>query len=357
MPTFLRKTVVALLLLLVLGAGLSVACRPWARARVKAALALDVGVTTLALGHSHAECSVDDRALPWLRNFGSSAETSVVSFWKLHHLLDQNPDQVQNVLFFVTPGSITSRVEHLWHALPKYIQTRFIRQDLGWLLPAEARRTFSISWRIRLYLWLRCDIGLPLQCYSSFPISLGRFLDRDSGKARAPLAPAGQPTDSASPVDYSPLLANHVRRFVQEATDSGASVYLIRSPILVADSQRSAPDPGDPYYSLMGELSRDPRVSFHDFGDYPLPADCFRDMSHLNLKGAAIFTQHLVELIGEPELREGPPERTVANAIQIPGPRACAVGAAALLCCCLLPFMRRRVPAPSQAPIRELADS
>jgi hypothetical protein len=359
MPTFIRKTVIALLLLLVLAAGLTVARRSSVRAGLKGALTLDGGVTTLALGDSHAQCSVDDRALPWLRNFGNSAESSVISSWKLRHILGRNPGQVEAVIFFVGPHSITSFLEHRWHSQP-FAEAKLITQNNAWLLPPEARRTFALTWTKRLYVWLRYDIGLPLGVYASLPCDLGGFNDRYSGKAAAPPPSSGQPSNPASSAlsaDYSLLFANHIRRFVQEATDGGASVYLINSPIrVVADRERSAPDPGDPFHSLIGELCRDSKVSFHDFRDYPLPADCFRDKNHLNPKGAAIFTQRLVQLIGEPQLREGPPERTVA-ASQIPGPRACAVGAAALLCCCLLPFMRRRVTAPSQAPIQELADS
>jgi hypothetical protein len=357
MLTFLRKIVVSLLLLLVLLAVLSAAYRPGVRAALKAALALDVGVNTLALGDSHAECSVDDRAVPWLRNLGVSAESSVISFWKLHHFLDQNPGQVKNVFFFVAPKSITSSFEHRWHAVPRVVEWKFIVQNLGWLLPPEARRTFCLTWQKRLYLWLRCDIGLPLGGYYSRRLSMGGFNDRDSGKAVNP-SPAANlavtPTASVLEVDHSPLLANHVRRLVQAGLDNGASVYLINSPVRVMHLPRSAPDPSDPYYSLMRELSGDPRVSFHDFGNYPLPADCFRDRSHLNPKGAAIFTQHLVELIGGPRPREDLPERTAAGSTHMPGPRKYAVGAAALLCCCVIPLMRRRVPAPSQAPIKEL---
>lgn len=62
-----------------------------------------------------------------------------------------------------------------------------------------------------------------------------------------------------------------------DATDYGATVYLVNSPVLrqISDSDTRERESNQWYYSLMDELSADPRVRFLDLADLPLPSDCF----------------------------------------------------------------------------------
>jgi hypothetical protein len=351
MPTFLRKITAWSVILLILVGALIVIYRAWAAIAMGEALTLDPVVSAVVVGDSRARCSVDDRGLPWLRNFGSSAESPVISYWKLHHLLKRNPQKIRTVLFFVSPHSVRSDEEHARHTLPHLFEAKLTRDNLGRLLPAEALRTFSLTWQRRLYLWLKDDIGVPLGVYQSSRFRMGGF-DAAVWGPRVDSLPAPPPaTTQPMPmlaVDESPLIIEHIRRLVQVASTHGAEVYLVNSPVRpTAGGKQSISTQNGPYHSLMTELARAPHATFLDLRHYPLAPDSFRNASHLNPKGAGIFTRHLVELTGAPPPREGSRERASVASIQVPGPRTYAVGAAALLCCCLLPFMRRSVPASS----------
>ena len=84
------------------------------RSTIRNKLKLSENVTVVALGDSHAACSVDDRDKTWLRNLGASAESLAVSRVKLNHLLHENP-QIKTVLLFFSFHSLTKRVEQEWH--------------------------------------------------------------------------------------------------------------------------------------------------------------------------------------------------------------------------------------------------
>jgi hypothetical protein len=358
MPIFLRKIALSLMILLALAAALSVLYRASAQAAMQQALTVDPAVTVVALGDSHAQCSLDDRPFPHIRNFGESAESVVISYWKLHRLLSLNPGQIKDVLFFVSPRSLTFKVIQQWHNQPDVSDRKFLVLNEGLILPSSARDTFFFPWRKRVYLWLRYDMGVPLGVYFSSRLSVGGFgpwagsMAATSG--RPPNATESVPAAERGGAERSPLLVDHIRRLVRTGTEGGARVYLVNSPTWrVAPRLRvTAGERDKAYQSLMVELARNPMVTFLDFGDYPLAAECFGNSSHLNSKGAGVFTEHLCKEVG----CYVPCSGTLPDSQRhhrIAGPYVYAALAGVALCLCVLPFSHagafassRRSPPP-----------
>ena len=245
-------------------------------------------------------------------------------------------------MLFVSPHSITERIRRRWHAQPEFFEAKLTTLNLASLMPPAARREFGLGWRGLCYLRLKCDIGIPVGVWSAFRFGMGGFNPSFAGRAVdvSPGPEAVQSRSAPSSPKLSPLLIQHIRHAVALCRKHGAKVLLVNSPDMGQHGDASAQSPGlHAYADLMAELSQYPEVGFLDYGDMPLGSECFRDGSHLNPKGAAVFTECL---LGHMERFNSVAPRAMASpssvrraADYLPGPRTYAYASALCLLLCI----------------------
>lgn len=276
------------------------------RMRQNVVVKADKGVTSIVIGHSHPQCAFNTAMIDGMQNFASSGEAYLYTWEKLKLILARNP-QIRTVFVEFTNNQINpSKDEWMWRedVLSKHytLVAPFMEREEQLLLATHNFpgyvTAFCFASRRSLYNMLMRDYN-----YSD---RLGGYHLLKDNKLDA----MQQQQEEWNREGVSEKNLSYLERIVALCRESGVMVYLVRSPL-----HPDYPGWANETVFQAQRVQRFPEVPFLDFGRFPLPADHFADLAHLNNKGAAQFSRWFDQLLHQGLLQEKDIQQTINTAM------------------------------------------
>lgn len=249
----------------------------------------------IIIGHSHPECAYNDSLIPQFQNIASSGECYFYNYQKLKKVLAQNPS-IESVWIEYTNNTINEEMndwvygdKFILENYPKYSAYLNINEKLFLLShnPKGFCNVFSVSLKTKI----------NNLCNQQFDMSKnGGYNALHHSKADSLIAstqslpiiePNGDEKLSEKNLAYLSLMINL-------CNTTHKKIILIRSP------QHSH------YQGYNNELvfqhilnTRLKNITFIDFSKFPLQANQYADLEHLNSDGATKFSNWFQQLIAQ----------------------------------------------------------
>ena len=246
--------------------------------------------TTLIIGHSHPECSMNDSIIRHSLNLAQSGESYFYSFIKLKKLLESNPN-IKRVLVEFTNNCITQEMD-TWTYANKYLLYRYPKYSamMNWDANAELflhnpkgvinAQSLAIKTKLK-YLLTHQDNFVKEADWGKYEGLNHTLTSEDSLKATASY-------DSMTVTGISEVNLRFLKKITELCKHQNVDIILIRSP----------QNPSYPLYQNEAVFldilnKRLPGIKFLDYHNLPIPPDEFADLEHLNAKGSARFSMAL----------------------------------------------------------------
>jgi len=257
--------------------------------------ALDDGITTIVLGDSHTETSIDDQYFPNLRNFSFRGENLYFSYYKLKRILDTNP-QIENVLLSFSYYSLNEFHDDV---PPVFLL------DYYWLLDPEGIKTIDPTLRdadmilkdmsSRFVRWLLSRIER-----SEFHLLNGGYRKLDTSnlnEASSAKRISGHyfKENSAEAQEQSALQILYFEKFIQLCREKGVRLVFINTPLHHSYYTKIPAEFVSKYYSLVADIQRrhPGTTTLLDLKESVINDELFHDGDHLNSEGGVHFMKIL----------------------------------------------------------------
>jgi hypothetical protein len=253
------------------------------------------GVTTIVIGDSHTETSIDGELLNRLQNYSYKGESLFLGYYKLKRLLEAN-SQIENVLLAFSYHSLNEfqdgNIQSLLYAYywlldwegaqqikPTLDNIHIILRDVGG----------------RLYQWV---ISIIKQ--KEYHLLTGRYremnmdnLDDDTSQKR--IIEHYYIEGKKRTQEYSSLQMMYLEKIIQLCVDRDIKLIFINTPLHKSYYSNIPEKYISRYYSLVADIeNRHPGLVTHlDFKDAVTADEHFYDGDHLNAEGGIYFMKIL----------------------------------------------------------------
>ncbi|WP_179006876.1 hypothetical protein [Winogradskyella forsetii] len=290
MKGFIKKIIVFLVLAILVVIGIVIGSNYIAKTQSRFKISEDI--STLVLGHSHSQCSVNDSILKNSINLSASGESYFYNYQKLKKVVGAN-SHIKTVFIEFANNHVDSVMddwtwgfEKMSFYLPFY-SPYMDSEDFNVLLEHNSTDLFasySIATRKHLYRILNGNYDLI--------DDIGSFAASKQSKVEELIAKNNfNPTLSKSHT-LSETNLNYLRKMIEFCRENNLRVFLIRSPQhpLYADLSNEAL-----YQNVKNTRFED--VDLLDFDAMQFPNKYYLDLHHLNYKGANQFTTLFNDLL------------------------------------------------------------
>lgn len=249
----------------------------------------------LMLGHSHPECAYNDSLIANFKNAASSGESYFYTFYKLKKILEQNND-IETVLIEFTNNQVNAGMDN-WIWGDKYISKFYpkygsfldfedtcllMKHNLGSLL-----NNFSVLQKKNLIMGLNDDYN--------FIGRIGGYVYYKENNLKNSIK--FQNDDGENKIDknkknISEMNILYLEKMIALCKSYGKEVVFIRSPQHASHNSRNNETKFLHIYSQKFS-----EVPLLDLNDFEIPDGGFKDLEHLNYKGAQIISKKLDSLL------------------------------------------------------------
>lgn len=249
------------------------------------------GRNILVVGDSHTECAIDDNIFSRSVNISLSATSYAVSFLKIKRMIQDNP-RIDTVLLSFHSNSLSPDAES-WNKgdiINEHLAILVFLSEFKDIYPlvrnvdfyfAFAKATFTPHILKMLAKRFRGQV----ESIKSVPVGGYKRLDRD--KLRIDIDQLGNNDPERVVMDTSSLQYHYLQRTILLCNQAEVKLILINCPIYKVDRYMERVR----FDSLRTALF--PGVDYLDFSAFPLPDRCYGDITHLNYRGAEIFSTYL----------------------------------------------------------------
>lgn len=252
-------------------------------------LKLEGDITSIVLGHSHSACSLNDSMIEGVKNYSLSDEAYYYAYFKLKKLLEQN-SHVKNVFVEFTNNNLDP-IMNDWIWDEKHITNRFplyspFIENSGLLILAQNNLSGFLA---GVSVSLKENLTRIKNNDYKYENEIGGYLflgPSHIDSIKKVITTPGCEDVYVVGDEISMNSLHYLKKIIDYSKSKGCKVYLIRSPqhILYKSLKNE---------ELFSEMRKRyfPKVPFLDF-EYAVRADsCFRDLEHLNFKGAKKFSK------------------------------------------------------------------
>lgn len=250
---------------------------------------LEPNVKSIVIGHSHAECAINDNMISGVKNMAESGEAYFYSYLKTKKLLEENP-QIENVYLELANNQLSIKSEEgLWKN--KYLNYRFPKYSF--LMEGNDLLSFYMKGESSIFSVL----ALSIQDQFSYLISSKSALEFFEWGGFIALEEKLHVAKEWSQIEKGVYLLNSERtikdlnRIIDLCKDRGVKLHLFRSPVHKEYPGRI----NESYYTSIIEGLESEGVMYKDYANMELPDSCFADYGHLNVHGAGYFTKVFIE--------------------------------------------------------------
>ncbi len=257
--------------------------------------ALPSTTETLILGHSQAECALNDSLIQGARNLAQGGEAYFYTYQKLRKLLPENP-QVQTVYLSFSNNQIEKKMDewtyddqHLSNYFPKY-SGQMDAEDYQLLMQHNPKKVMAGELKA-----LKNNLTFILKNKKSYldNNNWGGYLYLKRNKIDSLLKgnyKAFLKEETSS--EMSEINLNYLKKIVSLCKESNVKLMFFRTPI--------HPKLFDSYDEKTFQNIRTKQfnlIPFLDFHDFKLDNGEYGDFNHLNFKGAATFSEHFNTIV------------------------------------------------------------
>lgn len=267
----------------------------------------------LILGHSHPEGALNDSLIEGVKNVSSSGEFYFYTFLKLKKIVKENK-QIKTVFLEFTNNQIALDME-AWavseeynlNNLPKYTPVMEF-SDYKYIIhkdPNSFLKASTVIFKNNLNFVLKNKKNFILHGrWGGFLPSKECFTDSllNSQQIQKKSTKTSEKTTNVN--------LNFVIKMVKFCNENGIKIYLIRSPqhkeYLGRRNEKQ-------FQEIINNKFSD--VLFFDFNDFSLSNYDYRDLEHLNYKGAKKFSLFFDSLLKKGLIESSNPEQMVKDEI------------------------------------------
>lgn len=254
--------------------------------------------TSLAFaGNSTVECSVNDRLIDHSINIAQAGEAYLYSYAKIKALLEGNPD-IRYVFISYSYADLLIEKEETW-LLSDYFMAEKVK-NYHYLLDME-ERVFLVKSNPKAYL-----NGVTKSVIKSLETVAKRFATKGSGNSipsfggykhlgrdKLFLDP-GSETGGDENIQQSSYQIRYLRMISELCKQHSVKLILFNPPKHRSYNETLNPAVRQLWLDVRNSLPSD---SLLDLSGFMMPDSCFGDLSHLNYRGARVFSQHLNEIL------------------------------------------------------------
>lgn len=249
---------------------------------------LDSNIKNVVFGHSHAECAFNDSIISNFKNLAESGESYFYTYIKTKEVIKQNP-QLETVFIEYANNDVSLvKDRDIWS--DKYINWRYPIYSA--LMNAE-EHLFLLSKNPRSVIetlpkTFKKQLSKIRNNKYNYTNVFGGYKHLEDSKLDSLLEKKANVQKTHS--DYyiaSQVNLYYLHKIIAYCKERNLKIYLVRSPMYK-----------DSYYlsneKLLQNILKDQfaDITFLDFKDFPLNNDEYRDLSHLNYKGAKKFSTY-----------------------------------------------------------------
>ncbi len=248
-------------------------------------------------GNSTVECSVDDRLINHSINIAQAGEAYLYSYAKIKALLEENP-QIKNVFISYSYADLLLEKEMTW-LLDDYFMVEKVRnyhylldrQERAFLVKSNPAAYFNGVLKSVIVNFEIAARSFGKKGASNSIPSFGGYkrLDRDK-LSEDP----GPETGKDENVLQSKTQIKYLRLISQLCGQHSVRLVLLNPPKHQSYNDNVNPGIRQLWLDVRNSLPSD---SLLDLSGFLLPDSCFGDLSHLNYKGAMVFSHHLNEIL------------------------------------------------------------
>lgn len=262
--------------------------------RKKANFKFSKNYKNLMLGHSHAECAYNDSLITNFKNVATSGESYFYTFYKAKKVLEQN-EAIEIVFIEFTNNQIGANMD-TWIWGNKYISKFYPKygsfidfQDTGLLMEhnlSSVLNNFSVHQK-RNFRMLLDDNYDFVQHIGGYVY----YIENDLEKAII-LQEKNDKNNKENYGGISDINILYLEKIVLLCKSLGKQLIFIRSPQHTALGSR---DNETAFLRIYNEKFSE--VPLLDFNDFEIPDYGFKDLGHLNHRGAEIISKKLDSLL------------------------------------------------------------
>lgn len=260
-------------------------------------LTLNPGIYLVFAGNSTVECSVDDRLIGHSINIAQAGEAYLYSYAKIKALLDENP-QIRYVFISYSYADLLIEKEETW-VLDGYFIEEKVR-NYHYLLDKQ-EKALLVKSNPSAYLsgvLKSVIVNLETVAKSFGKDGPGNSIPGFGGYKRLirdklSLDP-GSKTGKDEKVMQSITQVRYLRMISELCRQQSVKLVLFNPPKHKSYIEKLNPEISQVWLDVRNSLASD---SLLDLSGFLLPDSCFGDLSHLNYKGARIFSHHLNDLL------------------------------------------------------------
>lgn len=259
---------------------------------------IDKNITSVILGHSHAESAFNDSLIDHFKNFAQSGESYFYTYYKLKKILGNN-QQVKTVFVEFTNNQVNKEMdgwiwndENVLFRYPKYAATLDCNGLLVLFLhnPGPVLSSLSPALKNNFQFLFKKNTDYYQDA------SWGRYLYLERFKTDSLVNAVGKSNGAVKRHYVEPSAANlgYLQKIVQLCKEKNVAIYFVRSPL---HPGYTGVENEDEYQNIL--TNQFAGIDLLDFKDFPLPNADFADLEHLNYKGAKIFSLFFNDLLNE----------------------------------------------------------
>lgn len=248
-------------------------------------------------GNSTVECSVDDRLIDHSINIAQAGEAYLYSYAKIKALLKENP-QIRYVFISYSYADLLFEKEETW-LLSDYFMVEKV-QNYHYLLESRER---VFLFRSNPEAFLK---GLVKSVVKSLGTVARSFLTESSENSipnfggykrlvrdKLSIDP-GIETGTDESVQQSTIQIRYLRMISELCQQHSVKLVLFNPPKHKSYKENVNHEVMQLWLDVRDSLPSD---SLLDLSGFMMPDSCFGDLSHLNYRGARVFSHQLKELL------------------------------------------------------------
>jgi hypothetical protein len=303
MKSFLLKITLFLIITVSFAAGLVLLSEFAVRTRESKLLKVRDDVTIIFAGDSYVECSVNDHIVTNAVNIAQSGEAYLYSYSKIKALIEHN-SQIKTVYIGFSFGDLLMEKEESWVFGSEFITEKI--QFYNFLLgPSEKMLILKrdpIAYLSGLTKSVNNNFQSFVKSYSSEDTNLSTkkfggyiHLVRDKLSLDKELN-----LYKEQPVEKSLIQEKYLKMISELCRQNSVTLVLFSTPKYKSYNANIDENIRQIWLEVRNSLSQD---SLADFSAFVLPDSCYGDLTHLNYKGADVFSKYLKETLNSVNLR------------------------------------------------------
>lgn len=246
----------------------------------------------LVAGHSHSECAYNDSLISNFKNIATSGESYFYTYQKLKEVLRQN-EQLKMVFVEFTNNQIDAGMD-TWIWGDKYISKFYPKYgsfmdlwDTGLLLKHNTPsvvNNFSVQQKRNLMDMLKNDYD--------YRKDLGGYVYYNENRLESAIRNQLETKKNTPLHKLSHTNIDYLRKILSLCDQHQVAVIFVRSPqhSLLKMRKNEAQ-----FLKVYSEAFT--QIPFLDFNNFNIPDDGYKDLEHLNYKGARIISVELDSLL------------------------------------------------------------